>query len=457
MLLSRRICLNDHPNPVALAGFVWNRVPSGSAKAIVSHLLQGCEKCLAEVAPHLAGLLGQSEPPANVLSPDEDAQYEAAIGRAFTTALGWSKDPEEESWCAEASLNADAALEGLPDIPPDLEGVPLFEALLKRSLSLRHENPEEMVRFAEWARVLAERLRPEQLGVNVLADLQCRAWIELGNSLRVADNLLEADRALGRATELFLQGTQDELIAARLFDIEASILGDLRRFDLAATALDLVFAIYYRYGDYHLAGRALITRGLYVGYDGDSAKSVDLIEQGLSLLDEERDPRLFLIALHNQARAFMECGQLRDARMALWKLKARGLGFDGRVNELKIRWLEGQINAGLGELDRAETALQEVMLGFEEAGLPYKAALAGLELGLVMFRRGNADAAIQEVLAAVHVFLSLGIAREVSASVLLLRKAIDRELLNLEFLEYVIEQLHRIEGGRGAFEPTMDE
>ena len=54
-------------------------------------------------------------------------------------------------------------------------------------------------------------------------------------------------------------------------------------------------------------------------------------------------------------------------------------------------------------------------------------------------------------------FLSLGIAREVSASVLLLRKAIDRELLNLEFLEYVIERLRRSEDGREAFEPTMDE
>ncbi len=63
------------------------------------------------------------------------------------------------------------------------------------------------------------------------------------------------------------------------------------------------------------------------------------------------------------------------------------------------------------------------MLGFEEAGLPYKAALVALELGLILFRRGRVDEAIQEVLAAVRVFQSLGITREVNASVLLLRKA----------------------------------
>jgi tetratricopeptide (TPR) repeat protein len=311
-----------------------------------------------------------------------------------------------------------------------------------------------MVVIAEWARVLAERLDPETLGHEAVADLRCRAWMELGNAHRVADDLPSAEEALGQATYLYLQGSQDDLLAARLFDIYGSLLGHRRHFDLAATAHDIVFAIYHRYGDYHLAGRALISKGLYVGYNGNSAQSVQLIERGLLLIDEERDPRLFLIALHNQARAFMDGGQLRDARMALWKLKARGLGFDGRLNELKIRWLEGQINAGLGELDRAEAALQEVMLGFEEAGLPYKAALAGLELGLILFRRGRADEAIQEVLAAVHVFQSLGIAREVNASVLLLRKAIDWEVLNIELLEYVIGQLRRADGGRGQLAPV---
>lgn len=444
--------MSDHPTSVELAGFVWNRMPSGRVRAIISHLLGGCEYCRAEVAPHLAGLLGLSEPPPNRTLPGEDAQYEAAMDRAFASVLGWPIDLAEETKRATSSLVLDAPLE--LDIPPDVEGVALFEVLLERSSSLRHEDPEEMVRVAEWARVLAENLSPSELGFEALADLQCRAWIELGNSLRVADDLLDAERALGRATELFLQGTQDELIAARLFDIEASILGDLRRFDLAATALNLVFAIYHRCGDFHLAGRALITKGLYAGYDGNSAQSVQLIERGLLLIDEERDPRLFLIALHNQARAFMDCGQLREARIALWKLKARGLGFDGRLNELKIRWLEGQINAGLGELDRAETALQEVMLGFEEAGLPYKAALAGLELGLILFRRGRADDALEEVLAAVHVFQTLGIAREVNASLLLLRKAIDWEVLNIELLEYVIGQLRRTDDGRGQLAPV---
>jgi tetratricopeptide (TPR) repeat protein len=169
--------------------------------------------------------------------------------------------------------------------------MPLFEALLERSWALRHESPEEMVKAAEWARVLAERLEPEDLnGQTVPADLQCRAWIELGNAYRVADDLPEAQNALGRATELYLKGTQDELLAAHLFDIQASLLGACRRFDLAETALDLVFAIYQRAGDEYLAGRALISKGMCVGYQGRAEQAVELIEQGIAQVDDRDRP-----------------------------------------------------------------------------------------------------------------------------------------------------------------------
>ncbi|HEY4564887.1 MAG TPA: hypothetical protein VIJ36_18020, partial [Thermoanaerobaculia bacterium] len=174
-------------------------------------------------------------------------------------------------------------------------------------------------------------------------------------------------------------------------------------------------------------------------------ESVRLIERGLELIAPDRDPRLLYVALHNQARALMECGRLRDARIALWQIRARRLDVGGRINELKIRWLEAQINAGLGELDRAELALREVKRGFEEAGLGYKAALARLELGAVLLRRGCAEDAIEEGLAAVDAFLSLGIAREAGVSVLLLKKGFEQRMADVTLLEHVINLLHQNE------------
>jgi tetratricopeptide (TPR) repeat protein len=439
--------VNDHPTAAELDGFVWSRLPAERTRAIISHLLRGCESCLSALAPHIAGLLGLAEPPAPVLSPQEEAEYDDALDRAFDAVLRRAGGKPREDRAREAlALAMEAAspreIPESPSRPPD---VPAFEVLLEGSWALRHEDPEGMARLAEQARDLAERIGPRDLEPRRALDLQCRAWVELGNAYRVADRLVEAEQALGRATELYLRGTQDELIAARLFDVQASLLGDCRRFDLAETALDLVFAIHRRRGDLHLAGRALISKGMYAGYQGEAEESVRLIEQGLQLIDPDRDPRLLFVALHNQARFLMDCGRLREARIALWTLKARGLDPGGRISELKVRWLEGQINAGLGELDRAELALREVKRGFDEAGLGYKGALAGLELGAVLLRRGRTDDAIAEGLAAVDVFLSLGIAREASVSVLLLKKGFEQRMADVTLLEYVIHLLHRNE------------
>jgi tetratricopeptide (TPR) repeat protein len=436
--------VNDHPTTAELDGFVWNRLPADRARAVVVHLLRGCRSCLSAIAPHIAGLLGLEEPPEPLLSSREEAEYDAAIDRAFAKVLRKAGDPREER--AREALAVSLGPSGeLPAEPGRPLGVPAFEALLERSWALRHEDPAEMVRLAEEAREQAERIGPEELDSQRAADLRCRAWVELGNAYRVADRLSKAEQALGRATNLYLQGTQDEVLAARLFEVQASLLGDCRRFELAESALDLVFAIHRRRGDLHLSGRALISKGLYAGYRGQAEEAVRLTEQGLELIDPDRDPRLLYAALHNQARALMGCGRLRDARIVLWKIKARQLDLGGRINELKIRWLEAQINAGLNELDRAELALREVKSGFAEAGLGYKAALAGLELGAVLLRRGQTDAAIEEGLTAVDVFLSLGIAREASVSVLLLKKSFEQQMADVGLLEYVIHLLHRSE------------
>ncbi|HEY4564378.1 MAG TPA: hypothetical protein VIJ36_15445, partial [Thermoanaerobaculia bacterium] len=423
--------MNDHPTSTELDGFVWNRLPAERTRAIVLHLLRGCEPCLSALVPHIAGLLGLAEPPEPVLSDREEAEYDAALDRAFARALRKAGNSEERTREALAVPLSAPSGEAPRDHLAHPQGVPAFETLCERSWDLRHDDPAGMVRLAEEARDLAERIAPGEPDLRLASDLRCRAWVALGNAYRVADRLSQAEQALGRATELFVQGTQDELLAARLFDVQASLLGDCRRFDLAESALDLVFAIHRRRGDLHLAGRALISKGLYAGYQGQAKESVRLIERGLELIAPDRDPRLLYVALHNQARALMECGRLRDARIALWQIRARRLDVGGRINELKIRWLEAQINAGLGELDRAELALREVKQGFADAGLGYKAALAGLELGAVLLRGGRTAAAIAEGLAAVDVFLSLGIAREAGVSVLLLKKGFEQRMADV--------------------------
>lgn len=434
--------VNDHPTPEELEGIAWNRVPPSRVREILLHVLNGCASCKAAVSPHFGALFGLVEPPERELSSQEEERYDAAVGRAFSSVLARARELRE---ARRQEVTSDTSFEALPPVPEPLQGVPLFESLLQQSWALRHENPAEMVRLAERARGLAESMRLSDLSPKALADLQCRAWIELGNAYRVADDLPAAERSLGQATQKYLEGTQDELLAARLFSVQASLLTDARRLDLAETALDLVIGIHQRRNDEHEAGRALLQKGIIAGYQGRSEDALQLITNGLQGLDEERDPRLVHLALHNQALFLLDAGQIREARIALWQARARGLDPGGRLNELKVRWLEGRINLALGELERAEAAYREVKLGFVESRLVYKAALTGLELGAVLLRREKAEAAAEEILAAADIFMSLGINREASASVLLLRRAAEQRIVDAALIDYVASVLRRSE------------
>ncbi len=449
--------MEEHPTPAELEGFVWNRLTAERVKAVTAHIVRDCARCRSVVARSFCALLEAGELPEVTLSPEEDAAYDAVFERALSSALRKERERRESGKREALSLLADPTLESLPEIPTHLQGVPMFEALLERSWSLRHEDPEQMVRLADWARVLSERLPAQEVGNLQVMDYRCRAWIELGNALRVADNLDEADLALGWATDLFLQGTQDELLAARLFDVQASLYGSRRRFDLAETALDLVFAIQRRRGDEHLAGRALLSKGTYVGYQGRAEEAVDLITQGLRLLNAGRDTELVSAAIHNKARFLLDCGRLREARVELFDLYRRGPGPGGRVNELKVRWLEGQIHASAGDLDRAEKALRDVHLEFEAMELGYKAALAGLELGAVLLRQDRLDEACDEIVEAAQVFIALRIGRETRASVLLLKETCELKMADPVLLDHVIRLLHGLEGSVKNPEPPVQE
>jgi len=406
---------------------------------------------MAQYVPMLAGQMSRLATP-----PPAEEIYDGALSRAMASirrrglvlpalpgvqTTPASKTLEQKKQEA-VDLLAARGPAGLVDVPASLLGVPLFEALLERSWTLRHEAPATAVELAHCAVQVAEGLAS---GGRELADLRCRAAIELGNSYRVADEFDSAEAALQRATELFLLGTKDDLLGARLFDVQASLYAARRYFDLACASLNIVADVYRRHGDRHLAGRALISKGIYTGYKGDAEEAVRLIAEGLSSLDAGRDPGLVSSSVQTRAWFLVDCGRFLEAREALGDLRNHDLG--GRVNELKVRWLEGHIAAGLQELDQAEQALRQVKAGFEEIGLGYKAALVGLELGAVWLGQGRLEAAEGIALECSDRFLALGIQRELLASILVLQKAAETQGLTLALFQQVIAALQ--EGERG--------
>ena len=317
----------------------------------------------------------------------------------------------------------------------------LCESLLERSQACRHHDPEQMVLLAERAAAIAADLDPFAYGPELTADLRARCLAELGNAHRVADDLEAAERALRSASEESARGTQDPLLLARIMELTGSLRGAQRRFSEALELFDAVYRIYESHGDRHNAGRALISKGLYKGYDNDPEEAVRLLSTGLTLIHPASDPKLVITAVHNLITFLADGGRFREARRLLRRARPYYDESD-RLNLIKLRWLEGKISAGLGRLRRAEQLLLQARQELEAAGLHYHAAVASLDLAAVWLGRGKTAETRALVEELVATFQARRIAREALAAFVLLKKSFDAEHSDpLELLQAVTRYL----------------
>jgi hypothetical protein len=325
-----------------------------------------------------------------------------------------------------------------------LAGLGVYEALLARSWAVRFGNPQEMTDLAEAALAVALALDCRGYGKRRVADLQARAWGELANAHRVADRLRSAQRAFGQAFALLQNGSGDLYLKARLFDLEASLLGTLGEFPLALGRLAALADLYRELGEPHLAGRTFLTRALYTHYSGEAGQAVRLNAEGMELIDRQRDPELWLHALHNHLLFLVELGLHRRAKRALFEHRGNLVAKD-LVGALRLRALEGRISYGLGELVSAELAFGEAKQGLARAGLAFQGALGGLELAMVLVRQGRVEEAEREVIAAREVFLAQELYREHVGLMLFLEESLRRRRATAELIEHTVAYLRRKE------------
>jgi tetratricopeptide (TPR) repeat protein len=437
----------DHPTPAALEAFLRGALSIGETKLVITHLLTGCAQCRKEMEP-LAQVLffpGRAEAAGN------GAEYDFPIFRAINQARRLAAEPEQAEAVALPSAlpPAQEAPMGVapqivaPHILSGLRSAEGCEALLAASRELRHQDPEAMVFLAALAVGVAERL--DLLARKEVADLRARAWAELGNARRVANDLLGAEAALERALMSAEEGAGDPLLLARLLDLTASLYSDQRQFEKAFQLLDLVYQIYCRHGERHLAGRALISKGNYVLLNNDPEGALRLIVSGLDLVERRRDPALILAAVHAIIHITVLFERFEEAQNLLRTSRRLYYEYADELNFLKLRWVEGKINAGLGNLSRAEAAFQEIRDGFRAHEMPYHLAVASLDLGTIWLSQGRTAELRELVEEMVQTFQTLGIHREAIAALLMLREAVVTERVTAALLRTVAAQLQLLQ------------
>jgi tetratricopeptide (TPR) repeat protein len=355
-------------------------------------------------------------------------------------ALGKLSPRERGRYRRARTLLAAGGVREIPRAGMCVAGRGVYEALLAQSWSVRFDDPDEMVRLSEIALDVAQRFTGGSQ--RLVADLQARAWGELANAYRAADRLRAAQLAFGEAYALLQRGTGDPYLKARLFDLEASLLGTLRELPMALHRLSSLANLYLDLGETHLAGRALITNALYTFYDGNAEEAIEINQRGTSLIDRSKDPALFMFSVHNHLLFLVDLKLYPKALRLLFDSR-RDLIYKDRVNALRLRWVEGRINYGLGSLISAETAFREAKEGFSTAGMSFHSALLALELAMVLMGLNRTEEALDEVIAAREIFLSFEIYREYLGSVIFLEEAFRREEATAELIEATVAQINR--------------
>ena len=327
----------------------------------------------------------------------------------------------------------------------ELRGWPLVEVLLSLSFEERYRDPGAMLRLALLAKTAAENLDSKDYEPEVIADHQARAWAELGNAHRVNDELGEAEAALDVAEERLRQGTGNLLLLARVADLRASLLNAQRRFSDACELLSGVCELYRKVGDDHLAGRALMSMGIYTNYEGDPRRALGILREGLTLLDRDRDPRLFTSATQSLLEVMVQCGEFRDAAEMLLESGLRQAFAEEPLNLVTLRWMEGQIFAGLGKAGRAESALLEARTGFLGYRKEYKAALVGLDLAAVWLEQGKTEPVKELAADMLATFQRLGIQREALRALDALNRACQKQWVTPGVVRHVSRFLRQLE------------
>jgi tetratricopeptide (TPR) repeat protein len=390
--------MERHFNTEELKAFASGELPKEKARALVAHLLRGCQSCRR--AGSSALWRSREAVPENA--------YDSAFSRILATVRG-------ETSPAHAG-----------------EGPEPVEALLDRAWDLRHEDPAEMRRITRQAVLRASVLsigaqdRPEA------ADLQCKAWAAYGNACRVAGDLDEAQEALDKAAGFHAQGSGNPLVQARLYEFQASLESARRDYDRALTALDAAYAIYAGQGERHMAGRALISKGLHAGYAGRSREAFRFTQNGLAMVDEARDPGLVLSAIHNQLWFLLESGRAREARTLL-RLHRDRLA-TGETQRLDLLWLDGRIQAALGSEEGALADLQAVEAEFLATGRRAKAASVKLDQAALHLALGDGARALALIRTAEETLKEVGTSTDVLMALDFLRRTLAQREVSAQYV-----------------------
>jgi tetratricopeptide (TPR) repeat protein len=432
----------DHPDRTDLLRFLRGELSAGENRQVVRQLLTR------------SPAIPEPERPEEELADDFADQDVATTGysRAFE---------EKSSRVRATALELARERERLPELAARLAALPPPE----QRLAVRSDRSFHCWTFCEWlideyrrhiygeltraveladlAVTVTEQLSHQRYGVELVHDIQARAWSCAGEVLRILSDLPGADEAFAIAEKAVGRGTGDALEEAHVLELKAGLRRDQQRYAEAHRLLDEVIAIYRQYRDFHLVGRGFVQKGRVFGAANELKAAIHWVRKGLALIDDGRERRLELAACHGLMLYLHESGRHEEAWFLLKASRLKYFEHGGDLLTLRLRWLEGKIQLALGHLEEAEAALVDARRGFITQGAGFYAASASLDLAGLYAGQGHLVAMRRVAEEMLPIFRSRDIHREAIAALIVFQQAVRMEKVSADLLRAIGAYLRR--------------
>jgi tetratricopeptide (TPR) repeat protein len=443
--------MNDHPVGSHFESFLRGSASPVVIRVVVRHLLAACPACRAtlramgwekERLEHLVSLMtgDPDDLPGTPSRPGYDYDesftkaWRACARELLTPSLRQDGTQPEDAYEALEFEDLPASME---DLVPDARVVISF---LDRSHAARYQDPRRMLYWARLARLMAERCDGERAGgVSKLADLRARAWGQLGNALRVAGRLRDAEQALGRAGEYAADGTGDPALRLDLLSYQASLATFGRDFARSIELLDEACAIARNLGNQTELAKCSVNKAIAAVYSGEPVLAIQILDDAIPLIDG-RDHRLLFAAFNSLGYCYLEAGRLQEALAILPQARELAHRVGDELVVLRVMWQEAKILYELGLLEEAEALFSRTRDGFVERDLAYEVAVVSLDLAAIYLRLGLIAEVRRTVADILPFFSSIGVRRELLASLIQLQQAEDQTKA-LELIRTVSREL----------------
>jgi tetratricopeptide (TPR) repeat protein len=305
----------------------------------------------------------------------------------------------------------------------------LVERLAAESIEEATDRPDEAMKLARLALRSAE-LAPVSEALRGCLLGYSRGHI--GNAHRVAAELRSSEAEFLIARKLWPEGVTAPaglLSEARLFDLEASLRRDLRQFDKALVLLDRALALV---PTGLTSGLIYLNKGFILEQQGNYEGALEALRTAAPWIDESSQPTHYTGLLFNLCVTLVNLARFSEAREILPGVRERFVLTGKAIHRIRVSWLEGRIQEGLGDREGAIATLDQVRTDFTEKKRFDGAALASLDLA-ILYLRDNRTAETRDLARQMAtVFSNLDIKREALAAVRLFLEAAEREAATVE-------------------------